>query len=91
MQLPRQDLQELNEALKAALTKVQAQEEPPSVEVQQLVGRRAGPDVHLEALLTSSDWRAISAQQLAQLETSLLSELHLGGHRIRSLRVVPRL
>ena len=88
MQLPKQDLQDLNEALKKALTTVLL-----PVELQQLVGRRSGPDVHLEALVaTSGDWRQISAQQLAQLETALLSELHLGGHRtVRSLRIVPRL
>ena len=91
MQLPKQDLQDLNDALTQALAKVA--KVPLSVEVQQLVGRRSGPDVHLEALLaTSGDWREMSVQQLAQLETSLLSELHLGGHRmVRSLRVVPRL
>ncbi|CAE7311623.1 MTPC1 [Symbiodinium microadriaticum] len=89
MQLPKHELQELKEALKAAAAALEPRQ--PPVEVQQLLGRRAGPDVHLEALLTS-DWRAMSAQQLAQLETSLLSELHLGGHRmVRSLRVVPRL
>ena len=93
MQLPKQDLQDFSAALTEALKTVPLKGLKVQPALQQLVGRRAGPDVHLEALLdTNGDWKEVSALQLAQLETSLLSELHLGGHRmVKSLRIVPRL
>lgn len=87
MQLPQPDSQDLETALTDALKKAR-----PQLRLHRLKGRRAGPEVHLEAVLDKkgdmSGWR-MSAEELMQLEKSLLSELHLGGHRtVWSLRAV---
>jgi len=90
MQMSKDDLEGFAEAVKVALTKVSPLQ---GVQLQRLIGRRSGPDVHLEALLAAQrDWKEITARQLVQMEASLLSELHLSGHRmVRSLRVLPQL
>jgi len=89
MQLPQPDLQDLETALTDALKKAGPQ--LPQLRLQQLKGRRAGPEVHLEAVLDKKGDTSgrMSAEELMQLEKSLLSELHLGGHRtVWSLRAV---
>ncbi|CAK9095206.1 Mitochondrial metal transporter 2, partial [Durusdinium trenchii] len=86
MQLPPTDLTLFKDSLKDALQKA-----APRLQLASLHGRRAGPEVHLVAALTPASQGAVSAltaAELMQLDKSLLSELHLGGHRtVRSLRL----
>lgn len=85
MQMPKADLQPLENAL------LQALEARHDLRLAHLKGRRAGPEVHLEAILDQLPGHhgQMTAEELMQLEKSLLSELHLGGHRtVWSLRAV---